>query len=80
LCGFASSPQVEVTFPLTRQICLFGSWGRYRRVIEKVNADKVKEINFETFKYSHKYLFSSSKRLDKEILIVNHLVNKGLIH
>ncbi|EGD49585.1 hypothetical protein Cpap_4023 [Ruminiclostridium papyrosolvens DSM 2782] len=79
LCGFASSPQVEVTFPLTQKICLFGSWGRYRRIIEQVNADEVKEINFETFKYSHKYLFSSSKNFAKEILIVNNMVNNGLI-
>jgi hypothetical protein len=78
--GFSSSPLVQVTFPLTRQICLFGSWGRYRRVVEEVCIDEVKDINFEIFKNSYRYLFSSSKQFQKEILLVNHLVNKGLIH
>lgn len=80
LCGFSSSPQVQVTFPLTRQICLYGSWGRYRRVVEKVCIDEVKDINFEIFKYSHKYLYSSFSQFQREILMVNHLVNEGLIH
>ena len=80
LCGFSSSPDVQVTFPLSSHICLFGSWGRYRRVIEEVSIDEVNEINFDTFKYSDKYLFSSSKDYDKKILLVNNLVNRGLIH
>lgn len=80
MCGIASSPKVEVTFPLTRLICLFGSWGRYRKEVEKISADEVSRINFETFKYSHRFLISSSKYIDKRILLVNHLVNKGRIH
>jgi len=79
-CGFSSSPSVQVTFPLTQKICLFGSWGRYRRLVEDISIQEVKEINFETFKYSYNYLFSSSHDIAKEILIVNHLVNKGEIH
>jgi hypothetical protein len=79
-CGFSSSTEVQVTFPLTQQICLFGSWGRYRKVVENVSIEEVKEINFETFKYANKYLFSSSRQFQKEILLVNHLVNEGLIH
>lgn len=79
-CGFSSSPNVQVTFPLTPKICLFGSWGRYRKIIEYIGANEVKEINFETFKYSYQYLFSSTRDMAKEILIVNHLVNIGEIH
>ncbi len=79
-CGFSSSPSVQVTFPLTQNICLFGSWGKYRRPVENIIIREVQEINFETFKYSYKYLFSSSRDMAKEILIVNHLVNKGEIH
>lgn len=79
-CGFSSSPNVQVTFPLTPKICLFGSWGRYRRLIEYIDTKEVKEINFETFKYSYQYLYSSTRDIAKEILMVNHLVNIGKIY
>lgn len=79
-CGFSSSTEVQVTLPLTQQICLFGSWGRSRRIVEKVSIDEVENINFETFKYSHRYLYSSSRNFQREILLVNHLINEGLIN
>lgn len=76
-CGFASDPSIEVTFPLSPKICLFGSWGRYRRIVEYITDNEVTEINFETFKYSFNYLYSSSRYFRKEILLVNHLINTG---
>ncbi len=79
-CGFSSSPNVHVIFPLTQQICLFGSWGRYRKLVEYISIDEVKEINFEIFKYSYKYLYSSSRNIPKEILMVNYLVNTGQLN
>jgi len=79
-CGFASDPKIRVTFPLSPKICLSGSWGRNKRIIEYITEDEVIEINFETFKYSYEFLYSSTRYFKKEILLVNHLVNKGLIN
>ncbi|WP_407308780.1 DUF4238 domain-containing protein [Desulfosporosinus sp. SB140] len=70
----------QITFPLNPKMCLFGEWERSRKIIEKVDADEVNDINFETYKYSDKFVYSNSKYFMKEILLVNHLVNKGLIN
>jgi len=78
-CGFASDTKIQVTFPLSAKICLFGAWGRYKRIIEYITEEEVIEINFETFKYSFEFLYSSTRYFRKEILLVNHLVNKGHI-
>lgn len=78
-CGFASSLKIQLHFPLTPKICLYGAWGRLRRVIEYIDKSEVRELNFETYKYSYRYLYSSSKEFAKEILYVNNMVNKGLI-
>lgn len=78
-CGLASDPSIEITFPISPKICLFGSWGRFKRVIEYISDKEVSKINFETFKYSFDYLFSSTKYFIKEIILANHLVNKGVI-
>ncbi|MFT8313301.1 MAG: DUF4238 domain-containing protein [Clostridium sp.] len=75
MCGISSSPEVIVTFPLTSKICLFGSWGRYRSVVEKISVGEVEHINLETFIYSNRYLFSSSQYFQKEILDLNNLIN-----
>ncbi len=80
MCGFNSSPDVQVTFPLNKKMCLFGTWYRYRRIVERVTSDEVETINFETFKYSNKYLYASTPHFQKEIILVNHLVNIGEIH
>lgn len=72
-------PKAQITFPLNPKICLFGEWARSRRTIQLIDDDEVKNINFEAYKFSDKFLFSHSRCFMKEIMLVNHLVNKGII-
>lgn len=78
-CGFNSSGYIEVTFPVNRDMCLLGRWARFRRIIEHITAEEVDEINFETFKHSKDHLYSSTSEIHKAIILVNHLVNEGMI-
>jgi hypothetical protein len=77
--GFAN-PKAQITFPLNPKICLFGEWDRSRRIIEKIDDNEVNDINFEMYKYSDKFVYSNSRYFMKEIILVNHLVNKGVIN
>lgn len=77
--GFATSKDSEIIFPLSPKVCLYGSWIKRKKILEYINKDYTEDINFEIFKYSFKYLYSSTKYIDKRILLANTAVNQGLI-
>lgn len=77
--GFAN-PKAQIFFPLNPKICLFGEWNRSNRIIEKIDDNEVGDMNFEIYKYSDKFVYSNSRYFMKEIILVNHLVNKGIIN
>lgn len=77
-CGFANSEETKIIFPLSPKVCLYGCWKK-KRIVEYLNKNSVDELNFEIFKYSYNYLYSSMEYFDESILMVNMAVNKGLI-
>ncbi|MCW6111617.1 DUF4238 domain-containing protein [Clostridium sporogenes] len=77
-CGFTNSEETKIIFPLSPKVCLYGAW-KEKRIVEHLSKDSVDELNFEIFKYSYNYLYSSVKYFDESILMCNMAVSKGLI-
>ncbi len=77
--GFLSSETVEVFFPLSRKMCLRGTWINKGRLIEYIDKDEVASINFEVFKHSYNYIYSSTKTIDKRIYMSNYAIKNGLL-
>lgn len=77
IVGFGLKDDVEIIFPISPNFCLYGSWKSNRMIIENIGIEETKEINIEVFKNSFDYVYSSSKEIDKEILILNSMINRG---
>lgn len=76
LYGIFSGNNVQILFPLSASICLFGEWIRRRSIIERIDKNELEDINFEVYKYSNNYVFSASKNFMDEILLLNEFINK----
>jgi hypothetical protein len=61
--GFRSSPSVEMTFPLSPQYCLLGTWRNGKERYKLVTSERVKAINLRTCNSSSKHVYSCVKVL-----------------
>jgi hypothetical protein len=60
--GFMSSANSEFTFPLSRQVCLRGSW-KGREQVSIATPATVRQINKRTITWARKYVYAPQKSL-----------------
>jgi hypothetical protein len=61
--GFKSSPSVQLSFPLASTMCLLATWSKKKDGYVETTQELLKEINYRTYSYCTKYVFSSSDTL-----------------
>ena len=68
--GIASSPNIEVSLPLSKNICAFGTW-KHREGYGQAKNQHVKHLNKRTVAASVKFVFA-----DKESKVIDEFVKK----
>lgn len=53
-------PDAEVTFPLTRTVCLVATWNPQAAALKQVTVDAVEEVNERTMAYASEFLVTAA--------------------
>lgn len=59
--GYFSSKNIELTFPLSSELCFYANWNIGQNDFHKVSLDNLFTINDRICNYSDKYIFSSKQ-------------------
>lgn len=61
--GYKNSSTVQLTFPLSSNMCFMATWSKNRHNYQNINPSLLREINLRTCKYSTKYVFSPKEKI-----------------
>ncbi len=61
--GYKSSPTVQLTFPLSPEMCMLATWESKKDYYSEINEDFVREINLRTCNYSTRFVYSSANEI-----------------